>query len=96
MSHPFSFVNFIKTPRKYDPKANGSAPLFRRKFTVTDPIESATLYVCGLGFGYYYLNGAPVSDDLFTAPCSDYRKTLWYNRYDVTEQLCQGDNIMAV
>lgn len=96
MSHPFSLVNFIKTPRKYDPKANGSAPLFRRRFTVSEPIESAVLYVCGLGFGYYYLNGAPVSDDLFTAPCSDYRKTLWYNRYDVTEQLVQGDNIMAV
>lgn len=96
MTHPFERVNFIKTPRKYDPHADGAAPLFRRRFTVSEPITSATLYVCGLGLGYYYLNGTPVSDDLFTAPCSDYRKTLWYNRYDVTEQLCQGDNIMAV
>ncbi len=96
MHHPFERVNFIKTPRKYEPKANGSAPLFRRRFCIGEPIESAVLYVCGLGLGYYHLNGKPVSDDLFTAPCSDYRKTLWYNRYDVTAQLKQGDNVLAV
>lgn len=96
MSHPFNRINFIKTPRKYDPRANGTAPLFRRRFCISEPITEATLYVCGLGLGYYHLNGAPVSDDLFTAPCSDYRKTLWYNRYDVTEQLKVGENILAV
>lgn len=96
MTDPFKGINFIKTSRKYDPKANGAAPLFRRKFKIAEPIESAVMYVCGLGYGYYYINGKPVSDDLFTAPISDYRKTLWYNKYDVSEALKSGDNIIAV
>ena len=96
MSHPFNGINFIKTQKKYDPKANGSAPLFRRRFSITEDIVTAELFVCGLGLGYYHLNGAPVTDDLFTAPCSDYRKTLWYNRYDVKDRLTVGDNILAV
>lgn len=96
MTHPFDRVNFIKTPRKYDPNANGAAPLFRRRFTVSEPIRSAVLHVCGLGYGYYYLNGAPVTEDLFTAPCSDYRKTLWYNSYDVSQTLTEGSNVLAV
>ena len=28
-----------------------------------------------------------VSEDLFTAPVSDYNKTLWFNRYEVTAYL---------
>lgn len=36
-----------------------------------------------------------VSDDLFTAPVSDYRRTLWYNTYDVSHLLQKGENIFA-
>lgn len=96
MPHPFEYVNFIKTGAKYDPHASGAAPRFRRKFTLSGPIESAVLHVCCLGYGYCYLNGEAVSEDLFTAPCSDYRKTLWYNSYDITDRLTVGENILAV
>ncbi len=96
MANPFSRINFIKAPTAFDPKKPGDAPMFRRKFRIDAHIESAVLHVCGLGYGYYYLNGAPVSDDLFTAPVSDYRKTLWYNTYDVTDKLNEGENVFAV
>ena len=44
------------------------APMFRKSFFVKDDIKSATLYVCGLGLGDYYLNGMPVSDEVLTTP----------------------------
>lgn len=80
------------------------APMFRKKFQVEKLPEGecaaecgrAKLYVCGLGYAYYYINGKPVTEDLFIAPVSDYRKTLWYNVYDVTELLVLGENCMAV
>ena len=52
--------------------------------------------VCGLGYAYYYINGTAVSGDRFTAPVSDYNKTLWYNTYDVTDLLKEGENVIAV
>lgn len=67
---------------------------FRRKFTLTS-VKQATLYVCGLGYGYYYINGKKVSEDLFTAPVSDYQKTVWYNKYDVSHLLAEGENLFS-
>ena len=96
MSAPFSLVNFIKAPGKFNPAVDGGAPMFRRVFSVGEPVSSAFVRVCGLGYAYYYLNGNPVSGDLFTAPVSDYRKTLWYNTYDVTDLVTEGENVFAV
>lgn len=93
---PFSNVNFIKVNRLFDPKTPGFAPLFRRKFNITENIKSATVHVCGLGYANYFLNDTPVTEDMFIAPVSDYRKTLWYNSYDVTDKLKKGENIFAV
>lgn len=67
---------------------------FRRKFKIEN-IQTATLYVCGLGYGYYYLNGEKVSDDLLTAPVSDYQKTVWFNKYDVKDLLKNGENLFC-
>jgi len=88
---------FIKTPSAFKPEYSTYDPalMFRKKFNVPGGFESATLSVCGLGYGYYYLNGKPVTKDLFIAPVSDYNKTLWYNVYDVSDLLQPGQNIAA-
>ena len=93
----FKDVNFIKPDCIWDKNFTGknNAPMFRKTFTVAD-IGKARLYFCGLGIGYCYINGKKVSDDLFTAPVSDYTKTLWYNTYDVTNLLKSGENVIAV
>ncbi len=72
-----------------------SAPIFRKKFTL-DSVKDAKLYVCGLGMGYYYINGKKVSDDIFSTPFSNYMKTLWYNEYDVSSLLNVGENVITV
>jgi len=88
---------FIKTPLPFDPscRTDDPAPLFRRRFTLKE-IPKATLNVCALGIGYCYINGRPVSGDLFTAPFSDYTKTLWYTSYDVTDLLHEGENVICM
>jgi len=93
----FDNAVFIKPDVEFSREFTGRnyAPLFRKKVYL-ESTDNAVLYVCGLGFGYYYINGEPVSPDLFTAPVSDYRKTLWYNKYDVSHLLKKGENTIAV
>ena len=92
----FENSSFIKPRGDFDALRLDYAPMFRKKFEITEPIENAVLTVCGLGYGYYYINGEEVSKDLFTAPVSNYDKTLWYNQYDVTNLLKNGRNIISV
>ncbi len=89
---------FIKNPSvkmQYGDPFFSPAVRLRRKFSV-EKKERAVLSVCGLGYGYYYLNGKPVSGDLLTAPVSDYSKTLWVNTYDVTHLLKEGENVLCI
>ena len=93
----FENAVFIKPDVNFKREYTGRnyAPMFRKSIYLNST-EDALLYVCGLGYGYYYINGKPVSADLFTAPVSDYRKTLWYNKYTVSKFLKQGWNTIAV
>lgn len=90
--------NFIECPIEFDRelKYENPSPIFRRKFNTSSKPKSAVLQVCGLGYGFYYLNGCEVTKDLFIAPVSDYNKTLWYTTYDITEQVKEGENQFVV
>lgn len=94
--NPFENIDFIKAPGLLDRSKSSPAAMFRRVFTLEQPVRHAEIYVCGLGYAYYYINGKSISEDLFTAPVSDYTKTLWYNQYDVTSLLKEGENVIAV
>ena len=90
-------ANFIKcgTPFDKEYKNGVSAPIFRRKFNL-NKVGKSTLKFCGLGYGYAFINGKPVTEDLFTAPVSNYDKMCWYNEYDVSDLLIKGENVIAV
>lgn len=80
----------------------------RRTFQVGDATEGgtnrkpgkkiveATAYVCGLGFYEFSLNGQKVGNSEFAPLWSDYDKTVYYNTYDVTEQLRRGENVVGI
>lgn len=59
-------------------------------------IVEATAYVCGLGFYEFSLNGRKVGNSEFAPLWSDYDKSVYYNTYDVTEQLRQGENAVGI
>ncbi len=70
-------------------------PLFRKTINLTAPAKRALLYVSGLGQYEVRLNGAKVGDDQLTPGWSDYRKTIYYDTYDVTAMLHQGTNALG-
>ena len=69
--------NFIECPFPFHPELrfDDPTPIFRRKFHVCSVPQRAVLQACCLGFGCVFLNGNPISEDLFTAPVSNYNKT---------------------
>ena len=92
----FEKIDFIKSGTTFTAEFSydAPAPMFRRRFKL-EKFNKAEIYVLALGYGYFYINGEKITEDLFTAPVSDYNKTLWYTRYDVTSLLCEGDNCLA-
>ena len=68
-----------------------SARYLRTEFEVeSKDIRQATLYVSGLGMYEAFINGQKVGDDVLAPAPTDYRKTVLYNAYDVTEQMKQA------
>lgn len=59
-------------------------------------IAEATAYVCGLGFYEFSLNGKKIGNSEFAPLWSDYDKSVYYNTYDVTEQLRYGENAVGI
>ncbi len=71
-------------------------PLFRREFTVAQPVKQATVLVCGLGFHELRLNGRKVGTGELEPGWTNYRKTCLYSVYDVTGLLQTGSNAVGV
>jgi alpha-L-rhamnosidase len=69
--------------------------LFRKGFRIDKPVQSATLYMSALGVGEVHLNGQLVNDEYFAPGWTDYRKRVYYNTYDVTKFVRQGDNAVG-
>jgi alpha-L-rhamnosidase len=67
----------------------------RKEFKVTNPVKRATLYASALGLYEMHINGRRIGDDYFTPGWSDYNKRVYYNTYDVTGLVKQGDNAIA-
>ena len=74
-----------------------AARYLRKEFQLKDKaIRRATAYVAGIGLHEFYVNGQRMGDRVLTPVPSDYRKTIYYNTYDVTESIekyplmCEG------
>ncbi len=65
----------------------------RKEFTTERKIKDAILYISGLGHYELTLNGDKVGDAQFAPLWSDYDKTVYYNAYDVTEQIREENAI---
>jgi hypothetical protein len=79
-----------------DAGENEPLPLFRKVFTLSHPVARAWLYASGLGQDELRMNGRKVGSDELTPGWSDYRKTVYYDAYDVTALLRAGQNAMGV
>ena len=96
IANPFCDARFIKAQKEHsgytfvDP-----LPFFRREFELDGEVESARIFVQSPGFACYYINGKPITEDIFISATSDYKKILWYDEYDVTPLLKKGKNVIC-
>lgn len=76
------------------PKKNVRQPVscFRKDFKAEGNIELARLYISACGLYEASLNGERVGEYVLAPGCTDYRKRIQYQTYDVTPNLCEGDN----
>ena len=71
-------------------------PIFRKDFTITKPVCRSQISVCGLGQYVLSLNGKQVGDDFLAPAWSVYEKTVYYNTFDPTELLQNGENTFGI
>ena len=70
-----------------------SSRYLRTEFSLDKPVKRATLYISGLGMYEAYINGKKVGDQVLAPAPTDYRKTVLYNAFDVTQMLTEKNAI---
>ncbi len=69
---------------------------YRREFAATKTVKRATVYATAMGIYELYLNGKRVGDARFAPGWTDYHQRAYYNTYDVTGLVKNGDNAVGV
>ena len=72
------------------------APYLRTKFVTNGKIKKAVMYASGLGCAEYYVNGKRTDDHYIEPPFTNYEKTVYYRRYDLTDLLVEGGNALTI
>ncbi len=72
------------------------SPYLRREFEVARAVAKARVYVTAKGVYRLYINGKRVGDDYFTPGWTNYHERIQYQTYDVTSQLQEGANAVAM
>jgi len=75
---------------------NRPAQYFRKQFSATKKIASATVYITAHGMYEAQINGKRVGDAYLTPGWTSYNKRLQYQVYDVTGLLQNGANTIGV
>jgi len=72
------------------------SPVFRKEFTATGQIQSATAYITAHGLYEAQLNGSRIGDGCLQPGWTSYNKRLQYQTYDVTNLIHNGKNALGV
>lgn len=72
-----------------------SARYYRKPFAVNKPVKRATVYISGVGLYELYVNGQRAGTAVLSQAPTDYRKSVMYNTYDVTNALQSGENVVG-
>ena len=72
-----------------------NAPYFRKKFAIAKG-KTAKIRICGLGFYELYINGENITKGRLAPYISNPDEVLFYDDYDVTDRLLDGENVIGV
>ncbi len=79
-----------------EPKISPKTMTFRKEISCRKEIKSARVYTTALGIYLLMLNGEKVGKDYFAPGFTSYKHQLQYQTYDVTEQLRNKNELIAV
>jgi alpha-L-rhamnosidase len=68
----------------------------RKDFSVPKTIKKAIAYISGVGLYELYLNGNKIGNQVLAPGPTDYAKRVFYNTFDVTAKLKNGNNAAGV
>ena len=71
-------------------------PILRSTFDVNGPVKNATVRIVGLGHYELLLNGKRVGTSLINQPWSQYNKTIYWQEFDISKLLRNGENVWGV
>ncbi len=71
------------------------ARYLRKSFVADKPIKRAVAYTTALGLYELRLNNEKVGEQFFLPGWTDYDKRLYYQTFDVTDQLREGQNVIG-
>ena len=89
-------VSWIGAEARDDSAREESMPLLRKEVSLSSAIRRAVLHVSGLGQYEFRVNGMKVGNSELTPGWSDYRKTVYFDSYDVTTVLRIGQNALGI
>lgn len=89
-----SFDTAFETLVKYNPDCH-ALPMLRREFSADNAVKKARLYVTSRGIYECRINGKTVSNEYFAPGASQFDKHLYYQTYDVTDLLNEGENAIG-
>ncbi len=72
------------------------ASLFRKVFAVPHTEQKHTIRIASLGIHYIQVNGKSIPGQLLNPLFTNFEKRLFYNDYDITNLVKQGDNVITV
>ena len=70
-----------------------AARYVRKEFELSKPVKRAIAYVAGIGLHELHVNGVAYNRQVLVPMPTDYRKTVLYNTYDITEALKEKNAI---
>ena len=70
-------------------------PYLRKNILLKPGVKKARVYVTARGLFELHINGKRISEDYFTPGWTDYNKRIQYLVYDVTAELCGGNNTLG-
>jgi alpha-L-rhamnosidase len=71
------------------------APLFRKEFSVSKEVKSATLCITAAGYYSAYINGSAVGNNFVEPAWTNYARRVYYSEYDITSCLHNGKNCIG-
>ncbi|MEO5682310.1 MAG: family 78 glycoside hydrolase catalytic domain [Chitinophagaceae bacterium] len=71
-------------------------PLLRKSFTTGKKVQSARLYISGVGYYEAYLNEKKIGDNILDPGFTTYRKQVLYVVHDITALLRKGNNTAGI